>query len=375
MRIAILTSGRFWVGDLARELDALGHDVSFYSLVPPRLTRDIGLPTHCNRWLGPYLAPMYAAARVARGTRFESYSQEMLIRTLDRVASQLIGPCDLFIGMSGMCLQTMETVKRKYGAKAFLERGSRHILSQREILDSMPARQKSNTAVPQWMVDRELGEYDLADTIVVPSTHVLESFVEYGVDRRKLFRNPFGVDLHMFPQTKGPSSEAPAQIIMTGMWSIRKGCDVLVDAWRGLNGVRLLHVGVLDDAPLPTDDGFEHHPSVKQSELTRFYANSHVFALASREEGLALVQAQALASGLRVVCTDRTGGADLAELIGNTDAVTVVPNGNVPALREALANALSKSRFAMGIRDLLGPAREKLSWHAYGQRYVCALPQ
>jgi hypothetical protein len=53
MRIAVLTFGRFWVCDLARELDSLGHDVAFYSLVPSWRTRKFGLPNRCNRWLAP----------------------------------------------------------------------------------------------------------------------------------------------------------------------------------------------------------------------------------------------------------------------------------------------------------------------------------
>ena len=72
MQVAILTSGRFHVCDLARELDALGHEVAFYSLVPPSRTRRFGLPSRCNRWLGPYVAPFYALARATRGTALES---------------------------------------------------------------------------------------------------------------------------------------------------------------------------------------------------------------------------------------------------------------------------------------------------------------
>ena len=34
MKIAIASSGRFHLLDLARELEALGHDVTFYSMVP-----------------------------------------------------------------------------------------------------------------------------------------------------------------------------------------------------------------------------------------------------------------------------------------------------------------------------------------------------
>lgn len=370
-----MTSGRFHVCDLARELDALGHDVSFYSLVPPWRTRRFGLPDKCNRWLGPYVAPFYALACATRGTALESQSNSFLTRALDRIASKLVQPCDVFIGMSGMCLRTLQTVRRKYGARILVERGSRHILSQKEILDSLPRPVGSPSPVAEWSVKRELAEYDLADTIVVPSSHVVRSFTEKGIDASRLFLNPYGVDLKMFPPTNAPPRQGTPQILMAGAWSLRKGCDILVEAWRRLPDVGLQHVGPVGDAPLPRDKGFEHHASVDQKRLTEFYARGHVFALASREEGLALVQAQALASGLQLVCTDRTGGGDLRQFLVDPEMVTVVPSGDSAALTAALRLALERAQSQSGVRDYLGAAREKLSWRAYGARYDQALAE
>ena len=62
----------------------------------------------------------------------------------------------------------------------------------------------------------------------------------------------------------------------------------------------------------PNSERFVHYDFVPQWRLGEFYAQAHVFAIASKEEGLALVQLQALASGLPLVCTDRTGGGDLS---------------------------------------------------------------
>ena len=59
--------------------------------------------------------------------------------------------------------------------------------------------------------------------------------------------------------------------------------------------------------------------------------------LASRQEGFGVVLCQALASGLPLVCTDRTGGSDLAEMPGLARLIHVVPAGDPDALRRALA--------------------------------------
>lgn len=236
----------------------------------------------------------------------------------------------------------------------------------------MPGEKTTRHAIPEWAVRRETMEYDLADVIVVPSHHVVESFTDRGIPESKLFRNPYGVDLDMFPPTPAPTGAASPQIIMTGAWSRRKGCDVLTDACRKAKAP-LTHVGPMGDLPFPVEPSFQHYDAVKQQALTWVYARAHVFALASREEGLALVQAQALASGLPVVCTDRTGGADLREYLEDPNLVTVVPHDNSIALASALEAALAKSRVQTGIRDILGSGRSALSWKAYAQRYDQAL--
>jgi len=139
--------------------------------------------------------------------------------------------------------------------------------------------------------------------------------------------------------------------------------------------VRLIHVGTVSDMVLPNLPGFEHYDAVPQWRLKDFYAGAHVFVLASREEGLALVQAQALACGLPLVCTDRTGGEDLREFLDDPSLITVVPHDDPEALADALRFALDRARRQSGIRDILGPAREKLSWRAYGERYARAIEE
>jgi glycosyltransferase involved in cell wall biosynthesis len=289
--------------------------------------------------------------------------EQLFIRALDALAARVVGPCDLFIGMSGMSTKTALAIRRRYGGKVWIERGSRHILSQKEILDALPGSQR----VARFAVERELADYELADTIVVPSLHVERSFVERGVPREKLFRNPYGVDLAMFPRTPKPQNLVPT-LVFAGAWSLRKGCDVLAKAIEG-QPWKLVHVGPTGDAALPKETNFESRGVVAQSRLFEVYAEADVFVQPSREEGLSLVQAQSLASGLPLVCTDRTGGEDLAEFLGAPSWVTVVPHDDPAALRQGIKQALSLAGNQFGLRDTLGSAHERLTWKAYGQRY------
>src|SRR5947209_8302356 len=58
LRVGIASSGRFHLLDLARELDALGVDVRFYSYVPRKRAEKFGLPSRCHVALLPILFPM-----------------------------------------------------------------------------------------------------------------------------------------------------------------------------------------------------------------------------------------------------------------------------------------------------------------------------
>lgn len=364
LRIGIVASGRFHVLDLARELDARGHDVAFYSWVPPTRTMRFGLPARCNRWLLPQVAAEWAVWRASHETRRADWAIRRLTEAYDRAVARTVERCDVLVAMSGIGGLALDAARRRFGAKAWVERGSRHILSQRAILAAVPGAEP----VPGWAVERELADYRRADMVSVLARHCEDSFREYGHPADRLVRAMPGVDLCMFPPTPAPPANPPT-VVMVGSWSLRKGCDVLTAAWRRLPGVRLRHVGPVGDCPMPTDLRFEHVPTVDQSRLVAEYARGQVLALASREEGLATVQAQGLACGLRLVCTDRTGGADLREAIADPTAVRVVSADDPVALAEALKESLDNARGDTGSRDRLGTGREWLSWAAYAERY------
>jgi glycosyltransferase involved in cell wall biosynthesis len=250
-----------------------------------------------------------------------------------------------------------------------VERGSRHILSQKEILEAIPGWPPDRPGVPAFDVAQNLAEYEAADIIAVPATHVVESFLEKGIARSKLFCNPYGVDLEMFPPTR-KDPLAPSTVLYVGAWSMQKGVDLLLAACKMLKNVRLLHVGSKGDGPpFPNEPFFRHVDPVPQWELKGFYAMADVFVQPSRQEGLSLVQAQSLSCGLPLVCTDRTGGADLREFLPDPSMVTVVPHDDAPALAQGITTALERARGITGLREGLGKSRELLSWKAYGSRY------
>jgi glycosyltransferase involved in cell wall biosynthesis len=156
--------------------------------------------------------------------------------------------------------------------------------------------------------------------------------------------------------------------LFVGSWSYQKGADVLSKAIQKIDGIQLIHVGSLGDVPFPSDSRFVHHGPVAQWRLKSFYQAADVFVLASRQDGFGMVLSQALATGLPVVCTDRTGGPDLARVPGLGRLVRIVPAGDVEKLRLGLVEVLDIVR-RQGL-SIAEHEREMLSWHRYGIQHL-----
>jgi glycosyltransferase involved in cell wall biosynthesis len=369
MQIAIAAAGRFHVLDLARELHALGHRVRFYSYVPRSRVRSFGLPAECHVSLMPFALPAIIWQRLAPGF-LPRLRERIMYAALNYAAILRLRRCDVFICMSGIYLEAARFARRRYGARLWVERGGRHILVQDGILAAIVGAERPSHIT----VRRELAGYEMADRIVVPSLQVEESFAAMHNLHPKLFRNPYGVDLGMFPARSSKKIVEPIALLFVGTWSLQKGCDLLERAVNSVDGVRLTHVGAIGDLRFPKlGHRFVHHDPVEQSELKNFYAGADLFVLASRQDGFGMVLSQALASGLPVICTDHTGGTDLAEMPGIASRLTIVSAGDVGALAEALRFWRDRLRGGEALPMLGETERQRLSWTAYARRYHAEL--
>jgi glycosyltransferase involved in cell wall biosynthesis len=369
MRVGIASSGRYHLLDLARELDTLGVQVHFYSYVPWRRAKSFGLARRSHIGLLGVLFPLVFLERVLPQF-LPNLVERLTCILLDIAVIARMRPCDVFICMSGLYVWAPRYAKWRYGASIHLHRSSQHVLSQQAILSGLPEARQIST----FTVARELAGYALADRIIVPSAHVVESFSPWADCEAKLFLNPLGVDLEQFPVRQCASPDGRPTALFVGQWSYRKGVDVLVAALRKMPNLRLVHVGSLSDAPFPNEPRFIHRAHVPQAMLSDFYAAADVFVLPSREDGFGVVLSQALASGLKIICTDRTGGPDIARLGGIRRLIEIVPADDPGALRQAIERSLEETR-KRSILPIQTNEREMLGWKSYAKRSLQFMEQ
>jgi glycosyltransferase involved in cell wall biosynthesis len=111
-----------------------------------------------------------------------------------------------------------------------------------------------------------------------------------------------------------------------------------------------------------------HRP---QAELAEFMRKSHVMVLPSVEEGLALVQGQALACGCPVIASTNTGGSDLFSdgvegyIVPIRDPNAILDRMQLLADRPGVR--LAMSRAALSRVSLIG------GWRDYGNKFVEAI--
>lgn len=357
MRINIAASHRFHLLDLARELEKLGHDVRFYSYVPTKRAIKFGLKKENSYSLYYLMIPFLSLERI---TKNSFWATKFKFLALDYFLCCFMKPCDVYIALGTVYLQSFKVAKRKFNALTILEWGSKHIKEQKKILSRVIELQQ-----PEYFINRSMKGYEIVDKIAIPSDHVKQSFIKWGVCEAKILQNPYGVDLSMFKPLKNIRKEY--DLIMVGGWSYRKGCDLLIELCKN-SEYSLLHVGSIVDLDFPKMNNMTHINSVEQSQLIHYYSKAKVFVLPSREEGLALVQAQALACGLPVVCSEHTGGRDLKEFIANKEYIIEMKEYTHEELLDSIYFAVN-----LITNEKTEPNNSinfnKLSWFTYGASY------
>jgi starch synthase len=367
MRIVQTVFGVFHHFHLAHELERRGHLERVYSTWPWARVKREGLPhrlVETYPWL--HMAE-YSVNRSPIGMRtlsdhlgyanavsFDWWTEKRLKRLKQRP--------DALIGISGSSLSAGGWLQRE-GGVFVCDRGSTHQRYQKELVEEEYAL---------WGVDRPVSDerdtvreeaiYAQADAITVPSSYVARSFVEMGVPAEKIFTIPYGVQLGSF-RPVGEPVEGEFNVLFAGGAGLRKGVPYLLEAFANLRHPKktLRVAGYVRDNlrdvlhRLPKEH-VEFLGPTPRERLVELMSSSDVLVLPSIEEGMAMVQAEAMACGCPVIGSTNTGGDDLY-----TDGVEgfIVPIRDAGAILDRMQWMADNPILA---REMRAAAIQRVQW-------------
>lgn len=370
LRVTVLSAYPFHMVDQARQLYRAGVLERMAAAVP---RGRVGLPSDLVstrlRWSAFRHLARHAVPQADR-----MISRE-LVRDFDRWAASHLGEPSVVNGLSGFATETLSRASAR-GITVFCDRGSWHILEQQRVLDEEADRIGAPRAdFNPFMLERELREYQLAKRILVPSEPARQSFIRRGIDSGRVVKVPYGVDISAFSL---PADErCPGAVVSVAAVGLRKGQHHLIQAFRMLStrNASLTLVGPVTPGwaeRLNLDQGgVRVLGAVARNRVIEELQRASVFVLASVEEGLALVIAQAMACGLPVIATEATGAREL--ISDGVEGIVVPGTPDAQVLAEAMDSLLSDTdrARAMGVA-----ARRKVEsfggWDRYGGQVVAA---
>lgn len=257
---------------------------------------------------------------------------------------------DAIVCQASISLPLMQRVaKESPKTKIILQRDSTHCRWWKRLVEEEQDRFGIKWSVyGGGLLEREMAEYEIADTITVLSHWVEGTFIEQGFDDKVVHVGPQTFDRDKWPVAKYVTDWTKGKrfrVMFAGQTGLRKGLFYLLEAWKrlGLPNGELLIAGVpespcqelhdeirrqIADTPNCTALGF-----VDIRKMPDLYADCHVLCIPSIEEGSTMTGLEALSVGRPVIATPNAG-IDVLE--HNVNGFVVEPRS-----WEAIADAIA----------------------------------
>ncbi len=374
MKISIIVGGRFHAFNLAEQLNKKNYLKQLITSYPKYFINkkfDISK----DKIKSIYLKEIIQRSFINKIYNFNDHLTEYFdLRAKSLLESKDL---DILIGWSSFSYHSFLNIKNKKCIK-ILERGSTHIEFQNDIIYKECLIQNTKPKlISKYIIEKEKKEYQLADYIMVPSEFAKNTFLEKGFKEKKIIKNSYGVDLKEFTSDISTrKDQTKFRIIYTGTVSVRKGILYLLEVFNDLklDDIELLIIGNIEKDFNKNLKRYKQNKkiifkkSVDQSELKKFYNISHVFITCSIEEGLSMVQIQAMSCGLPVICTVNSGGE---EIISDNVEGFVLPIRDKIKLKDKILFLYNNRNICM---DMGNKAKKKaakhFSWEMYGQKAI-----
>jgi glycosyltransferase involved in cell wall biosynthesis len=375
MKVDISIFGRFHAFDLAKQLNDSNILNKIITTYPKFKAREWGIEN--KKIHSKFIFEIVNRTFQKIGLNSNKFNY-LIKKIYSKNIINFIHNSDILIGFSGQSLEVFKEAKKK-DIITILERGSCHYDFRKKIIDQEYKKYGLSVSKTDPFRNRELEEYKIADYISIPSNFVKKSFLNSGIPENKLIINPYGVDLKTFYQV--PKKDNIFRVLFVGEVSFRKGINYLLQAFFELNlkNSELVIVGNMRNEVKYffkkfSNENIKYLGPKPYNQLYEIYSNSTVFVMPSIEEGLALVQLQAMACGLPLICSQNTGGEDLLSINGSEGFV--VPTANVNSLKEKIYFLYKNQNLCseMG-KNAKIRVSQNYKWEDYGRRYIYNLKQ
>ncbi len=332
MKVAITVVRPFHAVKMANLLRRHVEGVDIWTTAPRRYFHnlDAAVRTH----LVP--APVELVSRVLKLALFPAAFQRGIV-WWDRMVATMMPPTEIVIGFATQTLHTGQAARRR-GGIFVLDRACPHVDFQQDLVREESAKVGAVfQPEPAWFRDRQLAEYETANTILVPSRYSAQTFPAHL--QPKLLLAP----LLGRAQAKGAiqlQRNTPFSVGVLGGHPLRKGYLYLLQAWKRLNlpNARLLIRSSSDFSAYPLlEELLRETPNVELIEyvpnIAEFYQRCDLFVLPSMDDGFGMALFEAMANGVPSIATRNCGASEL--LTDGVDGL-LIDAGSVDQLVESI---------------------------------------
>ena len=314
MKVNILVGTRFQAAQLAKILLKYKYNLRIYSSSPVSKWK---LDSKYGKII--YFIPLFANIFTAiTKISLPSFAMEFSVKIFDFFSSLYMRKSDILHVWSSFGLYSIKKAK-KNGTIIFVEKSCPHPNFQNKLLDEEARFLEIERRVySDSFTQRVIEEFELADKIVVCSTYTLNSFLDNGIKKEKLYN--VALDANFTPKRSYDRNYNKDELIigLVGGNILRKGFIYILQAWKELkipNAKLLLKTSKNDLMQIPKIwDLVEGDDSIEiigyLNDMEDFYERCDIFVLPSIDEGFGMVVFEALGCSLPVIITKNVGAGD-----------------------------------------------------------------
>jgi glycosyltransferase involved in cell wall biosynthesis len=314
MKVNILVGTRFQAAQLAKLLLKYKYKLSIYSSSPKSKWGLEKQDQHIIHFIPLFANIFTAITKIA----LPSFLREQSVKVFDYLSSRFMREADILHVWSSFGLYSIKKAKKK-GSIVFVEKSCPHPHTQSKLLDKEAEYLGVNRKTySDSFTRRVIQEFDLADKVIVCSNYTLNSFLENGVNKDKLYN--IALDASFVPKKEHYTNyySYTLTVGMVGGSVLRKGFIYLLQAWKELQitGKKLLLkasktelMGVPKIWKLIEGDNTIEIIGYLEN-MEDFYEQCNLFVFPSIDDGFGMVVFEALACSLPVVITKNVGAGD-----------------------------------------------------------------